>query len=135
MITKGNQVQFLSFGVALFTLILLSGCGAPGPITLDKSDNGRQLEMTKGQDLTITLEGNPTTGYGWEVAEVDKSILRQTAEIEYKPVSDLVGAPSRATVRFEAVGAGQSLLELVYRRPWEEGVEPIDSFSVQVNVR
>ena len=60
--------------------------------------------------------------------------LRQTGEIEYKPASDLLGAPSVATVRSEAVVTGQSPLQLVYRRPWEEGVALIDSFSILVAV-
>jgi inhibitor of cysteine peptidase len=133
---KGNQLRGLRIPVALFCLILLwTGCGAPEAVTLGKDDNGRQVELAKGQNLTITLEGNPTTGYGWEVAEVDESILRQIGEIEYRPESDLIGAPSMATIQFEAVGAGQSPLELVYRRPWEEGVDPIDSFSTQVSVQ
>jgi predicted secreted protein len=37
--------------------------------------------------------------------------------------------------RFEAVEAGETLIELVYHRPWEEGVEPLETFSIQVIVR
>jgi inhibitor of cysteine peptidase len=130
------MAKFLRFPATLLCLALLSvGCGAPEAMALSKDDNGRQIELAKGQTLTVTLEGNPSTGYGWEVSEVDATVLRQMGEIEYEPESDLVGAPSMATIQFEAVGTGQTPLELAYRRSWEEGVEPIDSFSVQVTVR
>jgi inhibitor of cysteine peptidase len=130
------MAKFLRFPATLLCLALLSvGCGAPEAMTLSKDDNARQIELAKGQALTTTLGGNPTTGYGWEVAEIDETILRQTGEIEYLPESDLLGAPSMATIRFEAVSTGQSPLELAYRRSWEKGVKPIDSFSVQVTVR
>ncbi|MBN1505566.1 MAG: protease inhibitor I42 family protein, partial [Sedimentisphaerales bacterium] len=35
---------------------------------------------------------------------------------------------------FKAVHPGQMTLKLVYRRPWEEGVEPLKTFSLQVTV-
>ena len=37
--------------------------------------------------------------------------------------------------RFEAAAQGEATLELVYRRPWEEGVEPFEVFSISAVVR
>ena len=119
----------------LAALATAAGC-RPSEVKLGVEDSGREIELRKGQLLVITLEANPTTGYTWEVAEpLDEQILRPVGEVEFKPESDLVGAPGVQVLRFEAVKAGQTALKLVYHRPWEEGVEPLETFSLQVVVR
>jgi inhibitor of cysteine peptidase len=116
-------------------LAAVSGCAAKSALALEAKDNGRQIELEKGQTLAISLEGNPSTGYTWEMVESEGSILRQVGEIEFKAESDLVGAPGTQTLRFEAVESGQTELELVYHRPWEKDVEPLETFTLQVTVR
>ncbi len=103
----------------------------PSEISLGAVDDGRQIELGEGQVLVVSLEGNPSTGYIWQVEEEAARILRQTGEIEFEPESNLLGTPGTQTLRFKAVEAGQTTLKLVYRRPWEE-VEPARTFSVQV---
>jgi inhibitor of cysteine peptidase len=89
--------------------------------------------------LVLTLESNPTTGYRWEVVEAKDAVLRQRGEAEFTVASELDPPPPGTggveVFRFEAVEAGETLLELVYHRPWEEGVEPLETYSVQVEVR
>ncbi len=106
----------------------------PGPneIRLTEEDNGRLAELGEDQILVISLESNPSTGYSWEVAEINEDVLRQVGETEFEQLSPLLGAPEKQILRFRPVGAGQSTLKLVYRRPWEKGVEPAKEFSVQV---
>lgn len=124
--------------VVLLSLLLAgtAGCAPPKEVKVRADDNSRQIELRKGQTMVITLEANPTTGYTWEVEKpLDEGGLRQVGEPEFKPESDLIGAPGVQTLRFEAVNAGQTTLNLVYHRPWEEDVEPLETFSVQVVVR
>ena len=60
-------------------------------------------------------------------------------EAEFKPSETgeppLVGAGGWEIFRFKAISAGQMILQLVYHRPWEEGVEPLETFSLWVVVR
>jgi inhibitor of cysteine peptidase len=121
-------------GLFLALLVVLIGC-APREVKLTAADNGRRVELKKGQALVITLEANPTTGYTWEVAEIGERILRQVGETEFKPESKAVGAPGVQILRFKALKSGQTTLKLVYHRPWEKGVEPLQVFSIQVIVR
>ena len=121
----------------IFGLLLtaLSACGETNEVNLDAGDDGSQVEINAGQTLVVSLEGNPTTGYTWEAAELDDQVLRQVGETEFKPDSDAIGAGGVQTLRFEAMNSGQTTLKLVYHRPWEEDVEPAEIFSVQVVVR
>ena len=99
-------------------------------------DNGREMQLKKGQTLVVTLEGNPTTGYSWELAgPLDEQVLRQAGEPEFESESDLVGAGGVQILRFEAVNAGKFTLKLVYHRPWEKDVEPLETYSLQVVVQ
>lgn len=121
----------------IFGLLLtaLSACGASNDVKLDAGENGSQVELNAGQTLIVSLEGNPTTGYTWEAAELDEQVLQQVGETEFKPDSDAIGAGGVQTLRFETMNSGQTTLKLVYHRPWEEDLEPAEIFSVQVVVR
>jgi inhibitor of cysteine peptidase len=107
-------------------------------VNIDENDADSQVELEQGQILVVTLESNPSTGYSWEVVEIQESILEQMGEAEFKPSETgeppLVGAGGWEIFRFKAISAGQTSLKLVYHRPWEEGVEPTKTFSIQVVV-
>ena len=116
-------------------LTAITGCSAQTALALEAKDNGEEIALQKGQVLVISLTGNPSTGYSWEMADSEEAILRQVGEPEFKAESDLMGAPGTITLRFEAAEAGQMDLTLVYQRPWETDVEPLDTFTVQVTVK
>ena len=144
-----RSVAYGSFVVILLGLLLvLAGCGPSDDadtgaksreVGLSAKDNGGQVEVAAGQTLVLTLESNPTTGYRWEVVEAKDAVLRQTGEAEFTVASQLDPPPPGTggveVFRFEAVEAGETLLELVYHRPWKEGVEPLETYSIQVKVR
>lgn len=114
--------------------ILAAAC-AIGDVKLEAGDENSQVELNKGQFLTVSLEGNPTTGFTWEAADLDDQILRQVGEAQFSPDSDLIGAGGTQTLRFEALNSGQTTLGLVYHRPWEDKSDPLKIFSVRVVVR
>ena len=120
--------------ISLVLLILCFSCSPSKEFKLDAEDNGRQVEFEKSQILVITLEANPTTGYTWEIAEHEQHVLRQVGEAGFEPESEAIGAQGIQTLRFEAVNVGKTALKLVYRRPWEEDVEPLETFSIKVVV-
>ena len=97
-----------------------------------------RVTVVLGQVFTVTLESNPSTGYRWEWVGHQDSIVEQMGESQFKPRETgdppLVGAGGWESFDFKAVHPGQMTLKLVYRRPWEEGVEPLKTFSLQVTV-
>ncbi|HID20327.1 MAG TPA: hypothetical protein EYP28_05265 [Methanophagales archaeon] len=106
---------------------------AISPTYANESNNNTTINVTTGRFLVITLEGNPTTGYTWEVTEpLDELVLRQIGGIVDVPESDLIGAPSKQIATFEVVGAGNATIKMVYHRPWETEEEPLDTFTLNV---
>ena len=102
-------------------------------VRLSAADGGRLVSLAEGQVLVISLEANPSAGYGWEPERVEQDILRQVREAEFQPESALLGSPGVQTLRLEAVGNGWTDLKLVYRRPWRSEA-PSGRFSLGVQV-
>jgi len=135
---KMNKMRVLAplLGLLLAVSAIAAGCATAREIKLGADASGKEIELKKGQILAIVLESNPTTGYTWEVqGPLDEQVLRQMGEAEFKAASDQLGAPGVLTFRFQAMGTGRTTLQLVYHRPWEEGVEPLKTFSIQVVVQ
>ena len=131
-----NRFRFIALLTMLVALTVATGCSPQQQeVKASIDDNGREMQLKKGQTLVVTLEGNPTTGYSWEVAEpLSEQVLRQAGEPEFQQESDLVGAGGVQILRFEAVNAGKMTLKLIYHRPWEKDVEPLETYSIQVVV-
>ena len=104
-------------------------------IQLTEADAGRLVELRVGDILEVTLPGNPTTGFQWEVSEINSAILEPIGGPEFEPSSNAVGSGGNVTLRFEAVGAGQTELKLIHHRPFEENVPPMQTFEVTITVR
>ena len=124
--------------LALLLVVVVLMAYGPGPreVHLTAADNGREIELKKGDVLVITLKANPTTGYTWDVLEpLDEQVMQQVGEIEFKPESNLMGAGGVQIIQFKIVNAGQTALKLVYHRPWEKDVEPEKTFYVQIVAR
>lgn len=115
-------------------LIALAACSA-AVAKLEQADNGKTVDLKTGETFTIALEGNPTTGYNWEVSEIDPTVAQLVGEPDYKSDSKLIGSGGMFKFTFKAVAPGTSHVKLVYHRPWEEDVAPIEEFEVTVNVK
>jgi inhibitor of cysteine peptidase len=124
----------------LFLLAVVLGLGACAPaageLPLDMEDNGSLVELDLGWVLVISLESNPSTGYGWHVLQIDPARLEQVGEAEFSPAEaddDLVGSPGVEILRFKTVGSGTTTLTLTYDRAWES-LQPEATFTLTVVV-
>ncbi len=108
---------------------------ASDAITLNEVDDGGQVELDSDKVLILNLPGNPSTGYSWQIENLDQEVLRPTGRAQLASKTLLLGAPSSQVLRFAGVSRGETTLKLAYRRPWEKGGEPLRTFSVQVKAR
>lgn len=134
---KEKRFRLFTLCAAGLMLGLLAACTpAAAPISLTDKDNGKQVTLAVGQELTLTVESNATTGFAWEVAGLNTGVLEQVGEPEYKaPSTGLVGAGGVQVFRFKAKAAGQADLKLNYRRAWEKDVPPAKTFALTVAVK
>jgi inhibitor of cysteine peptidase len=106
-------------------------------VVVTDKDNDGKVTVNKGGILLVKLQGQPSTGYTWVVAKNNTDVLAvegksTTEKIEGKPP---IGGPVLIVHKFEAVGVGESKLELQYKRPFEKDKKPAKTFTVTVTVK
>jgi len=104
-------------------------------LTEKGGDCGSTVELNTGDTLVLTLEGNPTTGYVWEIESNDPAVLESAGVPEFNPDSEAIGSGGTYTFRFTAVAEGKVTLKLVYQRPFEVNVQELKSCEVIINVK
>ncbi|MFG1795700.1 protease inhibitor I42 family protein [Nocardia sp. NPDC049149] len=110
---------------------------APAAVTVTEADNGKERRLETGQSLVVTLPANPSTGYSWQIAEVDANLVRVQGEPEYKadPTKPVMpGSGGTSVWTFVGAVPGATKLVMNYLRPWEQGVEPAQTFSLTIKV-
>ena len=101
----------------------------------NKENASDRLEVTAGQEFSVTLASNATTGYHWELASPLNEAMVQLVASEYKnPETRLVGVGGQEIWTFRAIGQGHTLINLKYVRPWEKDVAPVKTASYTVIV-
>lgn len=126
-----------SIVMILLAGLLLGACqrAGGGNVQIGEQDAGKTVELRAGQKLVVVLEGNPTTGYTWETQPgLDESVLKPAGEPEFKPDSNAVGSGGKMTMTYEGLKPGEVTLTLLYHRPWEQNVDPLEVYEVTVKV-
>lgn len=102
---------------------------------------GEQADPTKpirgkvGQEFTLRLASNRTTGYQWQLAESpDESIVRLVGTEYVRSETKLAGAGGEEAWTFKAVGKGKASILMKYVRPWEKNAVPAKSLVFAVHV-
>lgn len=111
-------------------ILLLAGCAASSSSAV-YTDPDKTIRVNVGQEFTISLEANPTTGYTWDA--LSPASWLQMVEKSYKadePV--LVGSGGVENFRFKALGQGKTVVNFVYKRSWETTSLEQKSFTVEV---
>jgi len=130
-----NLQRFVWLCVA-FLAVSVGGCLTPlANIYLDECANGTTVTASVSTLIIVTLASNASTGYQWELTQLDTSVLENTADTYLPPAIAIPGAPGSERWEFVARAAGTTTLRLEYRRPWEgQEVDPADTFEVTVTV-
>ena len=127
----------------LLLLFLLLGAPLRGwsqsdSILVTAADEGRTIEIGRGQELKVALDANRTTGFSWLLDSVPSAALVQLGEPTYVPNAGApryAGAGGVETWRFRAVDTGTQQLRFFYRRPFEKEVPPARIVTLRVQIR
>ena len=116
--------------VIIFSVFLIASCA--GPYTMENS--GSTINLGNDDPFEVELVGNPSTGYTWQVASFDSTVIKQVGEPEYVTKDDRIGSSGMYTFKFQTIGDGQTRLLMVYKRKWEEHTLHDKTFEMEVVV-
>lgn len=126
----------LALGVSLAVAACGGGTGGGGATyQLTAADSGSALQAAVGDEIVITLEANPTTGYSWQLAPgLDPSVVAFGSESYQQQSAEpaMVGVGGTDTWTFDAVGEGTTTIPLAYVRSGDPVAA--ESFTVTVTV-
>ena len=105
--------------LVISALFLLVGC------------NSKEIN----DQMTISLKGNPTTGYEWTCGVSDITVLEQENNnyVVDSTEEDLVGGPGTHNFMFKSVKEGTTDVICSYARNWEDE-EPLYKLTYKIKV-
>jgi len=122
----------LMAAIAVGTMAATTGGGKT--INADASYSGKQVELSVGDSLVVTLASNVTTGYSWSLTGIsDESVLQKSGNQYIAPKTNLMGAAGKEVWTFKALKKGDSTISMGYSRPWES-TSPVETFSLTIVV-
>jgi len=89
-----------------------------------------EIVVPKGESFVIELEGNPTTGYDWEL-QFDQDKIKDI-DMQYVPASESVGAGGKKRFVLQAAKNGHVSVRAIYKRAWER--DPIDEKTFKIHI-
>jgi inhibitor of cysteine peptidase len=112
----------LTLVVVVCAAALLTACGGSGGATIKvtEGDNDKTVAAKVGDELSVTLKENPTTGYEWTmIAGPGLSAVSDAFTGPESSPSPLMGAGGTHTWVYTVDQAGTLTLTGVYARSWE----------------
>jgi inhibitor of cysteine peptidase len=100
-------------------------------VNLSEDDSGGARGLRLGDEVTVVLDENPTTGYRWH-ADIDTARLQLTDD-QYQGAERPVGAGGTRRMTFAPLKAGPARLHLVKRRSWEQAVA--EEFDIALDIQ
>jgi len=133
------------WGIVVITILAIVAIGGTvaaasadnsGPRVVNVSESGKQIELSPGDSLVVTLDSNPSTGFAWSISAITDEGVIDDVNNEFKGAdTGMMGAGGQEVWTFEAGDKGTSTIEMQYSRPWETGIEPAATFNVTVVVK
>jgi inhibitor of cysteine peptidase len=99
-------------------------------VELTQRDSGGRRTVRVGENLTVVLNENPTTGYRWH-ADIDTTTLQQTDD-RYLGPTEPRGAGGTRRLTFRVLHPDSVHLRLVKRRAWEDTA--VEEFDLDLDV-
>ena len=122
--------------IAIGGTVAAASADNSGPGIVNVSDSGKQIELSPGDSLVVTLDSNPSTGFSWSISAISNEAAIDDVSNEFKGAdTGMMGAGGQEVWTFEALDKGTSTIEMQYSRSWETEVEPAGTFNITVVVK
>jgi predicted secreted protein len=95
----------------------------------------QEIQSAVGKDFTITLEGNRSTGYSWQLStKLDSKLLKKLSETFTPKNPGTPGAGEDNLFIFHCKAKGSTTLAFNYARPWEKNVPPAKTAAYHITI-
>ena len=125
-----KKLLVLVLAATLIITSLVAGCNSEARTYIDQE---KEISVSVDEEFLVALDSNPTTGYSWEVSYDDTLLSLDYEEYSSEKCEGLVGAGGTQYFAFKALKAGETKIETVYKRSWED--ESIDQREFTVTIR
>lgn len=96
----------------------------------------KNIKAKRGQNFSIVLEQNASTGYSWSYKINTKSIrLVSQKTINKKHPGGMVGYPTQGMWTFKGSKKGDYKITFSYSRSWEKNVPPAKVVEYNIKVK
>ena len=95
-----------------------------------------EISLKIGEEQTLLLPSRAQAGYVWEAETDDEAVVGVSTKFEGADDA-AVGARTfseNERLTLKGLAEGETSVQLVQRRTWEEGVKPIAAHTIAVNV-
>lgn len=117
--------------LCIFTFII-TACGGSKPLQI--TDPTQTIEVNAGDEFTIVIESNPTTGYHWEIVGELNNIEFVSRDYQAsEPIT--TGSGGIDVWTFKAIASGEAQITLGYYPPYEDPEPPQQTITFDVKVK
>ena len=102
---------------------------------IKRNDNGKEITVSRGNLVEVSLESQGATGYLWRFDGIDADfidVVREETAIESAP--GLTGGPVIHTWTLLIKKEGATEIRMSYYRPWEGKDKAADTFTVRLRI-
>lgn len=103
-------------------------------VILTQADNGRSIEVQRGDLVVIHLRENPSTGFQWAIDHNNDEALKLERSEYTPPAASTVGGAGQRTFTFSGRDSGAAEPHFKLWREWQGEQSVVERFSVTVQV-
>jgi len=100
----------------------------------NETSNNGIFAVPLDAEIRLTLPGNPTTGYTWQLSTTPGIVIENESYRPDYPYGKMAGSGGTYHWVMKAVMPGTQVVTGVYARPWESNLTDSTSFKLTLNV-
>ncbi|MGD8373959.1 MAG: protease inhibitor I42 family protein [Candidatus Woesebacteria bacterium] len=134
----GKKALIIASSLIVVAFLVIGGIilySTANPSTVAISEDQTDIQVKNGQEFTITLPSNASTGYSWALSDAyDKNVVTKVNDEYIAPKSSSIGASGEEVWTFKAKSIGSTTLTLEYERSWEGDSSKVNTRAYNVVV-
>ena len=99
-----------------------------------EADNGTSISLKNGENFTLQLRENPSTGYSWQLNLSEGLTILNDGYTQDPTPEEMVGVPGTHQWEIKAVISGSQQVKGIYKQSWMNTTGTEDNFTLTVEV-